>query len=109
MCQETISAERAAREIPPFYVRQRTDCRRVRAHAGSIRAGRKGEQTMKRSTHRSRKSAELPIAWREAEYAALRNNAADSYDDRISENYFDAEDARAEVDSIVHRIIHDSN
>ena len=64
---------------------------------------------MKRSTHRIRKSPELPVAWREAEYAALRDNAADSYDDRISENYFDADDARAEVDNIAHRMIHDSN
>ena len=64
---------------------------------------------MKRSAHRSRKSPQLPVAWREAEYAALRSNAADSYDDRVSENIFDIEDERAEVDSIVQRMMHDLN
>jgi len=64
---------------------------------------------MKRSTHRSRQSPQLPIAWREAEYAAVQANAADSYDDRVFENMFDAEDERAEVDSIVHGMRHDSN
>jgi hypothetical protein len=64
---------------------------------------------MKRNALRSRKSPTLPIAWREAEYAALRANAADSCDDRVSDNIFDAEDERAEVDSIVHGMIHDLN
>ena len=59
---------------------------------------------MKRSAFRSRKSPELPIAWGEAEYAALRANAADTCDDRVSENIFDDEDERAEVDIIVHRM-----
>jgi hypothetical protein len=64
---------------------------------------------MKRSAIRSRKSAELPIAWREAEYAALRVNAADTCDDRVSENIFDVEDERAEVDIIVHGMMHELN
>jgi hypothetical protein len=64
---------------------------------------------MKRSAFRSRKSPELPIAWGEAEYAALRANAADTCDDRVSENIFDAEDERAEVDIIVHGMIHSAN
>ena len=64
---------------------------------------------MKRSAFRSRKSAELPIAWREAEYAALRANAADTCDDRVSENIFDVEDERAEVDIIVRGMIHGAN
>ena len=64
---------------------------------------------MKRNMHNSRKSAELPIAWREAEYAALRANAADTCDDRVSENIFDAEDERAEVDLIVHAMMHGAN
>jgi hypothetical protein len=64
---------------------------------------------MKRRAIRSRKSPELPIAWREAEYAALRANAADAYDDRLSENIFDADDERAEVDMIVHGMIHRAN
>lgn len=61
---------------------------------------------MKRSAFRSRKSPERPIAWRAAEYAALRANAADTCDDRVSEEIFDLEDERAEVDSIVQRIAH---
>ncbi len=64
---------------------------------------------MKRSAFRSRKSPELPIAWREAEYAALQANAADTFDDRVSENIFDVEDERAEVDIIVHGMIHGAN
>ena len=61
---------------------------------------------MKRNVICSRKSPQLPIAWREAEYAALRANAADTCDDRVSEDIFDVEDERAEVDIIVQRMIH---
>ena len=64
---------------------------------------------MKRNVIRSRKSPQLPIAWREAEYAALRANVADTCDDRASEDIFDAEDERAEVDIIVHGMIHGAN
>jgi hypothetical protein len=64
---------------------------------------------MKHGTVRSRNSTKLPLAWREAEYAALRFNAADTCDDRVSENIFDAEDERAEVGIIVDRMMHDSN
>ena len=64
---------------------------------------------MKRNTVRSRKSRKLPVAWRGAEYAALRANAADTCDDRVSENIFDAEDERAEVDIIVHGMMHNLN
>lgn len=64
---------------------------------------------MKRSTHRIRKSAVLPIAWRAAEYAALRINAADTCDDRVSDDIFDLEDERAEVDIIVHGMQHGAN
>jgi hypothetical protein len=64
---------------------------------------------MKRSAFRSRKLPELPIAWREAEYAALRSNAADTCDDRVSENIFDVEDERVEVENIVYRMIHGAN
>ena len=64
---------------------------------------------MKRTAIRHRKSPDLPIAWREAEYAALRANAADTCDDRVSEDIFDVEDERAEVDIIVHRLQHDVN
>ena len=64
---------------------------------------------MKRSAFRGRKLPERPITWREAEYAALRANAADTCDDRVSENIFDIEDERAEVDIIVNRMMHDAN
>jgi hypothetical protein len=64
---------------------------------------------MKRSAFRSRKLPEPPIAWREAEYAALRTNAADTCNDRVSENIFDVEDERVEVDIIVRGMIHGAN
>jgi hypothetical protein len=57
---------------------------------------------MKRITQRSSPTPRLPVAWRDAEYAAVQANAADSYDDRVFENMFDAEDERAEIDSIMH-------
>ena len=64
---------------------------------------------MKRTAFRNRKLPELPIAWREAEYAALRANAADTCDDRVSEDIFDVEDEWAEVDIIVHRMNRSAN
>ena len=64
---------------------------------------------MKRTAFRSRKSPERPIAWREAEYAALRAIASDTCDDRVSEDIFDIEDERAEVEIIVHRLNHGVN
>jgi hypothetical protein len=64
---------------------------------------------MKRSAFRSRKLPELPIAWREAEYAALRANTTDTCDNRVSEYIFDVEDERVEVENIVHRMIHGAN
>ena len=64
---------------------------------------------MKRTALRSRKSPEIPLAWSEAEYAALRADAADTSDDRVSQNIFDLDDERAEVDTIVHGMIHGAN
>jgi hypothetical protein len=64
---------------------------------------------MKRTTVHRRKPAAIPVAWRAAEYAALQANAADSCDDRVSEDIFDAEDERAEVDIILHGIDRDAN
>lgn len=64
---------------------------------------------MKRSAFPGRKPPERAIPWREAEYAAPRANAADTFDDRVSENIFDAEDERAEVDIIVRGMIHDAS
>lgn len=64
---------------------------------------------MRRTTFRLRKVPELPVDWRKAEYAALQANAADTCDDRVSESIFDVDDERAEVDIIVHRMIHGAN
>ncbi len=63
---------------------------------------------MKANPIHRRKPIEVPVAWREAEYAALKANAADTCDDRVSEEIFDVDDERAEVDIIVHGINHDS-
>ncbi|GEM_PF-2082293 len=61
---------------------------------------------MKHNAFRSGKSTELPRAWRETEYAALRQSAADTFDDRVSENIFDPEDERAEIDNIARMTMH---
>lgn len=63
---------------------------------------------MKRNSIRSGKSTKLPIAWRDAEFAARWANATDNCDDRVSENIFDAEDERAEIDRIVHGMMADA-
>ena len=49
------------------------------------------------------------MAWREAGYAALRVRASDTFDDRVSEDIFDIEDERAEIELIVHGMIHNEN
>jgi hypothetical protein len=57
---------------------------------------------MKRTVIQRQEVIEPPSAWSEAEYAALRNDAADLCDDRVSQNMFDADDEREEVDSVTH-------
>ena len=57
---------------------------------------------MKRTAISCPEAREIPSAWLEAEYAALQTDAADTGDDRVSQNMFDLEDEREEVDSIVH-------
>lgn len=42
---------------------------------------------------------------RKAEYAMMQMNATDTCDDRVSENIFDEEDGRAEVDLIVRQLL----
>jgi hypothetical protein len=64
---------------------------------------------MKHATLRIRNPRQPPLAWREAEFAARRINAADTCDDRVSENIFDVEDERAEVDIIIHGMMHGAN
>jgi hypothetical protein len=59
---------------------------------------------MKPTTSRQHKAPLLPIGWREAEYAALQVNAADTCDDRVSEDIFDVEDEWAAVGVIAERL-----
>jgi hypothetical protein len=61
---------------------------------------------VKHTALRNLKILELPLAWREAEYAALQADAADACDDRVSQNIFDVEDEREEVGIILHGMIH---
>jgi hypothetical protein len=68
-----------------------------------------GEMPMKHTINNRLKLPEAPLVWRDAEYAARRINAEDTCDDRVSDNIFDIEDERAEVDIIVHRMGHDLN
>lgn len=63
---------------------------------------------MKQTAFSRRKLFDLPIAWRAAELTARRINAEDTCDDRVSENIFDVEDERTEVDILVTRMSHDS-
>ena len=56
---------------------------------------------MKRPAAPHPRSRQIPIAWRDTGYAALRANAADTFDDRVSDDLFDIDDERAEVDLIV--------
>lgn len=64
---------------------------------------------MKLATRHDRNMRQPPHTWREAEYAARRLNAEDTCDDRVTEDIFDVEDERAEIDIIVHGMSHDSN
>lgn len=63
---------------------------------------------MKRNAQRSTRRTAMPRAWDAAEYTALKVIAADACDDRVSESIYDDEDERAEVDSILHRLPHES-
>jgi len=58
--------------------------------------------TMKRTGFPRWKLPDSPIDWRVAERAMLRTNAADTCNIRVSEDIFDVDDERAEVDIIVH-------
>jgi hypothetical protein len=64
---------------------------------------------MRHAAFRRPHPVELPLSWRKAEAIALRANAADTCDDRVTENIFDLEDERAEVDIIVHGMTHRAN
>lgn len=43
-----------------------------------------------------------PIVWSDDGYAGLWANTSDTLDDRVSEDLFDAEDERTEVETVVH-------
>ena len=64
---------------------------------------------MKRSMNRNFKTSILPIAWREDEYTTMLAKSAATFDDRVSEDIFDFDDERAEVDVIVQRLHHGPN
>jgi hypothetical protein len=57
---------------------------------------------MKRTGFSRCKLPDLPIDWRVAERAMLRTNAADTCNMRVSDDIFDIDDERAEVDVIFH-------
>jgi hypothetical protein len=59
---------------------------------------------MPRNLHRHTNLPERLSVRRKAEYAMKQMNAADTCDDRVSENIFDEEDERAEVDLIVRQL-----
>jgi hypothetical protein len=63
---------------------------------------------MKHSAASRPKPLAIPIAWHIAENAALRANTADTCDDRVTEEIFDVDDERAEVDIIVHGMQRDA-
>ena len=56
---------------------------------------------MTRTALRTKRLIARSIAWDEAEYTALRINAADTCDDRVSDDIFDVDDEHAEVDRIL--------
>ena len=62
---------------------------------------------MKRTTSLNRKLPKLPIVRSEAEHAAQRPSAADTFG--VSEDFFDVEDEHVEVDVIVQRMIYGAN
>jgi hypothetical protein len=59
---------------------------------------------MKPIAARRKKTSALPVAWREAEYAALSARSADRFEDRVSEDVFNVEDERVEIALIVQRM-----
>ena len=57
---------------------------------------------MKRTGFHRPKISTLPIDWQAAERAMLQANAADTCDARVSEDIFDIEDERVDVDILDH-------
>jgi hypothetical protein len=82
-------------------------CEHVFAGFEHMIANRPRRVNVKRNTLPRRKSPDLPVAWREANYAVLQAHTADK--SGVSEDFFDVEDEQAEVDVIVQRMIHGAN
>ncbi len=61
---------------------------------------------MKRTALRAR---QLPIAWRDFDYAVLHDDYVDTFADRVSEEPLDAEDERMAVEIILRGMIRDVN
>jgi len=57
---------------------------------------------MNRATNGREAQIQPPLAWNDDEYAGLWTSTSDTLDDRVSEDIFDAEDERAEVETVVH-------
>ena len=64
---------------------------------------------MKRTASSSRKSSKSRIAQRDDEYTMRQAGSTAAFDDRVSEEIFDVEDERAEVDIIVQGMMHDAS
>ncbi len=64
---------------------------------------------MRHHTKQRSDSSTVPAAWRKAEHAALRANAKDTCDDRVSDDIFDMDDERSIVDILAHGKIHEAN
>jgi hypothetical protein len=86
------------------WVRLRTYRNRIPAHAAVSQANVQKGKTMKHRAIHHQQAPELPIAWRDTDFAAQWNRIGDNFDDRVSDSIFDVEDEYAEVESIVHRM-----
>ena len=61
---------------------------------------------MKRTALRTRN---VPVAWSDLDYDALKGDFADNFDDRVSESLVDYEDEREAVEIVVQRMIRSVN
>lgn len=58
---------------------------------------------------RTLRARQLPIAWRDFDYAVLRDDAADTFADRVGEEPLDAEDERRAVEGVLRGMTRDVN
>ena len=90
-------------------VRLRTEVKGVLAQAEAVLYHYSGGHAMKRNASRNSSISQPSIAWRADEYAALQVRVAQRYEDRVSEDIFDAEDERVEVDTLFRRRAYEAN